>query len=80
MSLTAKEDVQKLVASALKPHYNDQTITKDEYTTINRDISRMLYDKIGGDFEALGVAGKAKWEKIAGDEVNKAVNALKTPG
>ncbi|KIX04535.1 uncharacterized protein Z518_05405 [Rhinocladiella mackenziei CBS 650.93] len=79
MSLTAKADVQKLVATALKPHYNDQTITKDEYTTINRDISRMLYDKIG-DFEALDVDGKAKWEKIAGDEVNKAVDALKAQG
>ena len=79
MSLTAKEDVQKLVAAALKPHYNDQTITKDEYTTINRDISRMLYDKIG-DFEALDVDGKAKWEKVAGDEVNKAVSALKAQG
>ncbi|KIW88297.1 uncharacterized protein Z519_10864 [Cladophialophora bantiana CBS 173.52] len=79
MSLTAKADVQKLVASALKPHYNDQTITKDEYTMINRDISRMLYDRIG-DFEALDVDDKAKWEKIAGDEVNKAVNALRAQG
>lgn len=78
MSLSAKEDVQRLVATALKPHYIEQTITKDEYTTINRDISRMLYDKIG-DFEALDVDGRAKWEKVAGDEVNKAVNALKAP-
>ncbi|KIW19398.1 hypothetical protein PV08_03693 [Exophiala spinifera] len=79
MSLSAKEDVQKLVATALKPHYHDQTITKDEYTIINRDISRMLYDRIG-DFEALDVDGKAKWEKVAGDEVDKAVSALKAPG
>ncbi|KAJ9629977.1 uncharacterized protein PV06_08013 [Exophiala oligosperma] len=79
MSLSAKEDVQKLVATALKPHYHDQTITKDEYTVINRDISRMLYDRIG-DFEALDVDGKAKWEKVAGDEVDKAVSALKAPG
>ena len=79
MSLSAKADVQKLVATALKPHYNDQTISKDEYTNINRDISRMLYDQIG-DFEALDVEGKAKWEKVAGDEVSKAVSALKAPG
>ncbi|EHY56297.1 hypothetical protein ABEF92_007334 [Exophiala dermatitidis] len=76
MSLTAKADVQRLVATALKPHYHDQAITKDEYTIINRDISRMLYDRIG-DFEALDVDGKAKWEKVAGDEVDRAVNALK---
>ncbi|KAK4940903.1 hypothetical protein LTR10_019056 [Elasticomyces elasticus] len=76
MSLSAKEDVQKLVASALKPHYHDQTISKDEYTTINRDISRKLYDKIG-DFEELDRNNKAKWEKVAGDEVQKAIVALK---
>merc|ERR1711939_718552 len=79
MSLSAKEDVQKLVATALKPHYHDQIITKDEYTIINRDVSRMLYDKIG-DFEALDVDGKAKWEKVAGAEVQKAVSALKAQG
>jgi len=79
MSLTAKEDVQKLVSSALKPHYHDQTISKDEYTNINRDVSRMLYDKIG-DFAVLDVDDRAKWEKIAGDEVAKAVNALKAQG
>lgn len=76
MSLSAKEDVQKLVATALKPHYHDQTITKDEYTSINRDISRMLYDKIG-DFVELDTDDKAKWEKVAGDEVQKAIIALK---
>ncbi|KEF56688.1 uncharacterized protein A1O9_06877 [Exophiala aquamarina CBS 119918] len=76
MSLSAKEDVQRLVAAALKPHYNDQKITKDEYTNINRDISRMLYDKIG-DLGALDLEGRAKWEKVAGEEVSKAVSALK---
>jgi hypothetical protein len=75
MSLNAKAHVQKLVAAALKPHYNDQIINKDQYTTINRDVSRMLYDKIG-DLQNLDVDGKARWEKVAGEEVNKAVGAL----
>lgn len=79
MSLMAKSDVQKLVSAALKPHYTDQKISKDEYTIINRDISRMLYDKIG-DLERLDVDGKAKWEKVAGEEVNKAVGALRAQG
>ena len=72
-----KADVQKLVSSALKSHYHEQKISKDEYTAINRDVSRMLYEKIG-DFEALDLEGRAKWEKVAGDEVNKAVTALRT--
>ncbi|RMZ85764.1 hypothetical protein DV737_g434, partial [Chaetothyriales sp. CBS 132003] len=76
MSLSAKSDVQKLVSSALKPHYNDQTISKDEYTAINRDISRMLYDKIG-DFETMDMIDKAKWEQVAHAEVEKAVGSLR---
>lgn len=71
-----KADVQRLVSAALKPHYREQKISKDEYTTINRDVSRMLYDKIG-DFEALDLEGKARWERVAGEEVNKAVTALR---
>lgn len=76
MSLTAKSDVQKLVSAQLKPLYNDQKISKDEYTTINREISRMLYERIG-DFENLDLDGKAKWEQVAGEEVTKAVGALR---
>ena len=79
LSYNAKSDVQKLVSAALKPHYTSQNISKDQYTVINRDISRMLYDRIG-DFESLRGDDKAKWEQVAGDEVNKAVGALKAQG
>ena len=75
MSITAKTDVQKMVAAILKPLYHDSKISKDDYTTINRDVSRLLYDKIG-DFEALDIEGRAKWEKIASEEVNKALQGL----
>lgn len=71
-----KADVQKLVSAALKPRYHKQEITKDEYTSINRDVSRMLYDKIG-DLEALDLHAKTQWEKVAGEEVDKAVTALR---
>lgn len=67
-----------MVSSALKPYYQKKTISKDEYTTINRDISRKLYDQIV-DFEALGVEGRARWEKVAGDEVDRAVAKIKNP-
>lgn len=78
LSFHAKSDVQKMVSSALKPHYRRKTISKEEYTSINRDISRKLYDQIG-DFEALDVEGRAKWEKIAGDEVDGALATLQHP-
>jgi PHD-finger len=75
LSFNAKSDVQKMVSSALKPYYQKKSITKEEYTTINRDISRKLYDQIG-DFEALGIEGRAKWEKVASNEVGRAVANL----
>ena len=78
MSSKAKFDVQKMVSSALKPHYRQNTVSKEEYTTINRDISRKLYEKIQ-DFEVLGMEGRAKWEKVAADEVEDAVKSLKHP-
>jgi len=79
MSLSAKSDIQKLVSAALKPLYTDATITKDEYTIINRDVSRMLYERIG-DFNTLEDDQRSKWEKVAGEEVGRAVVALKAEG
>lgn len=77
ITANSKADVQKLVSSALKPHYHEGKLDADQYTMINRDISRMLYDKIG-NFDALDLEGRARWERIAGEEVNKAVTALVT--
>lgn len=76
LSFNAKLDVQKMVSTALKPYYRKKTVSKEEYTMINRNVSRKLYEQIG-DFEALGVEGRAKWEKVAGDEVDQAVCGLK---
>lgn len=65
-----------MVSAALRPRYRRKEISRGEYTTINRDISRKLYDRIG-DLEALGAEGRARWESIAGDEVERAVTRLK---
>jgi len=77
MPLSAKADLQKLVSTALKPHYRNNTVDKDQYTDINRNVSRMLYDLVGD----TGVANKEnreEWERIATDEVEKAVKALQS--
>ncbi len=76
MSLSAKSDVQKMVSGALKPYYRSNAVSKDQYTDINRSISRMIYEKIG---DAGSVNGDAResWERLASDEVAKAVESLK---
>ena len=76
MSLSAKSDLQKLVSAALKPHYKSNAVNKDQYTDINRNVSRMLYDKVGGDTGGTNGEKKEEWERIATDEVEKAVKAL----
>ena len=76
MPLSAKSDLQKMVTSALKPYYHKNTVSKDQYTDINRNVSRMLYDKVG---DAGRIEGEARetYERLASEEVSKAVESLK---
>ena len=76
MPFSTKADLQKMVSTALKPHYQSNTVSKDQYTDINRNVSRMLYDRVG---EAGYVDGKEReiYERLANDEVSKAVQGLK---
>lgn len=76
MSLSAKSDIQKMVSAALKPHYKSNAVSKDQFTDINRNISRMLYDRVGDTGNINGDA-RETWERLASDEVAKAVEALK---
>ncbi|MCJ1337409.1 hypothetical protein MMC09_002691 [Bachmanniomyces sp. S44760] len=76
MSLSAKEDVQKIVKDALRPHYRKNDVSKDEYTDINRSVSRMLYDMVGDSTKLQGDM-RATWEKKAGEEVAKAIHLLR---
>ena len=67
-----------MVTSVLKPLYAKKEITKDEYTDINRDISRLLYDRVAeaGSDALASQDAREKWQKIAGHEVDNAVKAL----
>ncbi|PGH36029.1 hypothetical protein GX50_01199 [[Emmonsia] crescens] len=76
LSLSVKSDLQKMVSAALKPHYRSRGVSKDEYTDINRRISRMLYDK-AGTTAALDAEAKTRWQAVAKEEVNRAIAKLK---
>ena len=71
-----KSDIQKMVKAVLDPIWVAQSLTKDEYTDVNRSVSRLLYDKIGitSPFSSDARVG---WKKIASDEVEQAIQALK---
>lgn len=76
MSYSAKEEIQRMVKIALRPRYLDKTINKDQYTDINRDVSRKMYDLVG-DVSALADQGaRERWQGMAAEEVQKAVASL----
>ncbi|KAJ5873907.1 Zinc finger PHD-finger [Penicillium soppii] len=75
-SLALKADIQKMVGTALKPHYKKKTISKEQYTNINRSISRMLYERVG-DRETLESDERTNLETEAKHEVQNTVDALK---
>ena len=81
MPLSTKSDLQKMVSSALKPYYQSQAVSKDEYTDINRNVSRMLYEMLGERGNGYNLEEDSKvregFEKMASDEVAKAVKSLK---
>jgi hypothetical protein len=79
MPLEVKSEISKMVGEALKPYYHNDQISKEAYTAINRDVSRMLYDKIG-DMGVADQSAREEWEKIATDETSKAVESLKSYG
>ena len=72
-----KSDIQKMVGDALKPYYKNGDVSKVEYTGINRDVSRMMYDQVG---HAGGLGGKEardKWQDKVTQEVLHAVEQSK---
>ena len=76
MPLSTKTDLQKMVSTALTPHYQSNTVSKDQYTDINRNVSRFLYEKVGDAGSVNGETRKT-WERLASDEVAKAIESLK---
>ncbi|KAJ5194674.1 uncharacterized protein N7498_008112 [Penicillium cinerascens] len=74
-SLAVKSDIQKMVGTALKPHYRAKTISKDQFTEINRTISRKLYERVG-TAESLGSERRADIEAVAKQEVQNTIGAL----
>ncbi|OJI99358.1 hypothetical protein ASPVEDRAFT_125616 [Aspergillus versicolor CBS 583.65] len=76
LSLAVKSDIQKLVGAALKPYYRSKIVSKEEYTDINRSISRKLYESALG-LETLQQPLRTQLETMAKEEVQSAIDALK---
>lgn len=75
MSIEEKEGISRIVKSALSRPWRSAEITKEQYACINRDVSRKLYEMVAGNENE---ADRGTWEKIAMQEVAKAVQGLAT--
>lgn len=71
----AKHGINKIVKSALSPHWQAAKITKEQYSEINREVSRKLYDLIP-EPSLSDEEEKHTWQKVATAEVATAVRAL----
>jgi hypothetical protein len=71
-----------MVTAVLKPIYLKKEVTKEEYTDVNRDVSRLLYEKVGeAGADALADQDtREKWQKMATNAVDIAVKALRAGG
>lgn len=68
-----------MVTAVLKPIYLKKEVTKEEYTDINRDVSRLLYDKVGeaGADALADQETREKWQQMATTEVDNAVKMMR---
>ncbi|KAK8101361.1 hypothetical protein PG999_011735 [Apiospora kogelbergensis] len=75
LPLETKENISAITKAALKPHFRAGSINADQYTAINRDLSRKLYMQVPD--EGLDHDTRIKCETLASKEVAKAVADLK---
>ena len=66
-----------MVKNALGSRYRNQEITKDQYTDINRDVSRMLYDHVENAQGLADEEARESLQHLANTQVEKAIEALK---
>ncbi|KAK3616759.1 hypothetical protein LTR56_025751 [Elasticomyces elasticus] len=76
LSYGAKEEVQRMVKLALGPRYRDKEISKEQYTDINRDVSRKMYDLVQDASALTDQTERERWQSVAEDEVKSAISFL----
>lgn len=75
LSYDEKSRVQEMVSAALKPLYRSKELDTEQYTKINMNVSRMMYDKIA---QAGGLqSSHSSWAGVALTEVESAVKSLR---
>jgi hypothetical protein len=82
LSYSTKAELQRMVTAVLKPRYLKKEVTKEQYTHINRDVSRLLYEMVGeaGANALVDQDTRERWQQTADTEVDKVVQTLRVAG
>lgn len=65
-----------MVKLSLKPCYERKEINKDQYTDINKSVSRRLYELVHSAAALADQEERERLQGVANDEVQRAVTAL----
>ncbi|KAK3692263.1 hypothetical protein B0T22DRAFT_418856 [Podospora appendiculata] len=76
LPLELKANISNIVRDALRPLWQSHQLTADQYASINRDVSRKIYEEVK-DPALVPENVKQRWEKMASNEVARAVAELK---
>jgi hypothetical protein len=72
LDLETKTRLQSLVKAALRPHYHAGKVTATEYTMINKQVSRSLYEKYDlGEYSTEADGFEDRWKDVAGKMVEE---------
>ena len=75
MSLEVKTELSMIVKGALQSPWKKKLVTKDQYTEINRSVSRILYERIG-QVQHMDKNARESGQRMAREEVEKSLRAL----
>lgn len=77
--MQTKSAIVEMVMITLKPEYRNGNITHDQSVNICRDVTRKIYARVR-DAGGLGLGQDDMWQRIADNEVDEALNDLRTGG
>nr|OQO21785.1 hypothetical protein B0A51_09587 [Rachicladosporium sp. CCFEE 5018] len=78
LSYSSKEEIQRMVKKALRPRYDSKEITKDQFTDINRDVSRRMYELVADASALSEQSERERLQDVAESEVRSAIGRIST--
>jgi len=76
LSYPIKSEIQRMVKNVLGSRYRNREINTEEYTDINRSVSRRLYEHVIDADDLADEDSRNRLQQLARNEVERAIQAL----